>query len=106
LEKETNLLFISISWKLQSVFSPPLENVASFLYRKLSVALNFLLMLFSHALSHHSVTRTNFLTRSRTHPTIAGSRNPRGSTRPTQDSAVACHRQQLTWTVSLHPGPD
>ena len=60
---------ITENWKLQSVVSPPLENVAIPLYHKLSVALNFLLTSFSHALSQHPVARTkNFLSRTRPAP--------------------------------------
>jgi len=46
------------SWEFQSAVSPPLENVATRLYNKLSVAFNFLLMRISDALGHHSITRT------------------------------------------------
>jgi len=80
------------------------------LYHKLSVALTFLLMSLSHALSQHSVTRTkNFLSRARpapsstrtrthisagshTHPANVGrpTRNQRRSTRPAQDFRVQC----------------
>jgi len=38
---------------------PPPENVATSLYQKLYVALNFLLMSLSHAMGQRSVTRTN-----------------------------------------------
>jgi len=55
---------INVIYKLQSVVLPTLENVASPLYHKLSVALNFLLMSFSQALSQHSVPHMkNFLSR-------------------------------------------
>jgi len=60
---------ITESWKLQSVVSPPLENVTTPLYHKRSVPLNFLLVILSHALDQHSVTPTaNFLYRARPDP--------------------------------------
>jgi len=46
------------SWKLQSVASPLLENLAATLYHKLSIALHFLLMSPSHVLNQHSFTCT------------------------------------------------
>jgi len=59
---------ITESWRLQSVVSLSLENVAAPLYHKLSVALNFLLVSLSHALGQYSDTRTkNFLFRSSLH---------------------------------------
>jgi len=50
---------ITESWKLQSVVSPPQENVPTPLYYKFSVPLNFLLISLSYALGQHSVIRTN-----------------------------------------------
>jgi len=49
---------ITESWKLQSVVSPLLENVAATLYHKLSMALHFFLMSLSHALNQHSFNCT------------------------------------------------
>ena len=43
---------------LQSIVSPPLESVGAPLHRKLFMPLNFFLMSLSHALGHHSATRT------------------------------------------------
>jgi len=56
---ECNSCKITESWKLQPVVSSPLENVATPLYHKLSVALNFLHMSLSHSLGQRSVSHTN-----------------------------------------------
>jgi len=62
----------SILW---SRVSSQLENLATSLYHKLSVALNFFLMSLLHALSQHSVTRTkNFLSRVRSTPSSTRAR--------------------------------
>ena len=91
---------ITDSWKLQSVVSPPTENVSTLLYHQHSVALNFLLMSLSHAFGQHSVTRTkDVLSRvrsaridssagRRTRPENTSTSNPCGLTSPTQDSSA------------------
>ena len=69
--------------KLWSGQSPPLENVSTHLYRKLSITLNFLLCL-SHTLGQRSVTRTkNYLTRPAPDSTLS--------------SAMLSHRRNLFW---------
>jgi len=60
---------ITERWKIQSIVSPLLENVATPLREKLSVVLNFLLVSLSPALGQHSVARTkNFLSHARPAP--------------------------------------
>ena len=82
---------ITESWKLRSVVSPPLANVATPLSCKPSVALNFLLMSLSHALGQHSVARKKtILSRARPAPS---STRARAFTKKTKTA-------ELTFTIS------
>ena len=97
--EDNNIIFDPVRHFGWQSFSTPL-------YHKLFVALIFLFMSLLHALSQHSVTRTkNFL--SRAHPECAGTRNPRGLTRPAQDSnryegLGKKHKRLETFHWSLH----
>jgi len=92
------------SWTLQICGNSPLENVTTSLYRNLSVALNFLFILLSHALGQHSVTRTkNFLSRARPAPSPTRTRPANAGTRKRGKPAP---RTTLFWIQRIYYGSE